>query len=75
MGSDVKRASVGLNFFHVLFNFYFNYYNYYRVGFFGQKPEFCGCCVDQDKGYTERVMLIYDGLHYDALAVRLRRFL
>ncbi|KAG1656459.1 hypothetical protein FOA52_005890 [Chlamydomonas sp. UWO 241] len=23
----------------------------------------------QDSGYTERVMLIYDGLHYDALAV------
>lgn len=23
----------------------------------------------QDAGYSERVMLIYDGLHYDALAV------
>ena len=23
----------------------------------------------QDEGYTERVMLVYDGLHYDALAV------
>ena len=23
----------------------------------------------QGKGYTERVMLIYDGLHYDALAL------
>ena len=23
----------------------------------------------QDMGYEERVMLIYDGLHYDALAV------
>jgi hypothetical protein len=23
----------------------------------------------QDKGYSERVMLVYDGLHYDALAV------
>ena len=30
--------------------------------------------VDQDKGYTERVMLIYDGLHYDALGVRLLVF-
>lgn len=27
------------------------------------------CCNQQDKGYSERVMLIYDGLHYDALAV------
>lgn len=23
----------------------------------------------QDEGYEERVMLIYDGLHYDALAI------
>lgn len=30
----------------------------------------CGSCDDQAKGYTERVMLIYDGLHYDALGVR-----
>ena len=27
------------------------------------------CCNQQDKGFSERVMLIYDGLHYDALAV------
>jgi ubiquitin thioesterase OTU1 len=30
------------------------------------------CRVDrygQDKGYSERILLLYDGLHYDALAV------
>jgi len=25
--------------------------------------------ASQDRNYSERVMLIYDGLHYDALAV------
>jgi len=27
------------------------------------------CPLIQEKNYNERVMLIYDGLHYDALAV------
>jgi hypothetical protein len=29
----------------------------------------CCCRYGESEGYPERVMLIYDGLHYDAMAV------
>lgn len=35
----------------------------------GHIPPLCPSPGLQGNGYDERVMLIYDGLHYDALAV------
>ncbi|GAY59365.1 hypothetical protein CUMW_193980 [Citrus unshiu] len=33
------------------------------------RPQDVICMAKQEKKYSERVMLIYDGLHYDALAI------
>ncbi|KAL8128845.1 hypothetical protein V2J09_018000 [Rumex salicifolius] len=39
------------------------------VGFSGIACGFNDVGIEQDRMFSERVMLIYDGLHYDALAI------